>query len=263
MKYQAQKPAMITLLTDFGLQDAFVAEMKGVILARVPQARLVDITHDIPPFQIETAARMLGQAYRFFPPGTIHIAVVDPGVGGNRKPLLIKTGGFFFIGPDNGVFTSVVNREKHCGIYTIHTSDQRISPTFHGRDIFAPVAAAIAAGEKIENLGTKQGNILLLADMEAKCVAAGKWQGKIAAIDRFGNLSTNIREKALLNMTKPCLQIGKTRITNFIKTFCHGVRQKPGIIINSDGFLEISVYHGSAKKVLKTHIGKKVLLYNQ
>src|SRR6266498_693623 len=164
---------LITLLTDFGNSDYFVSAVKGVILTANPQTRIVDITHDIHPQDVEAAAFTLLAAYSSFPSGTIHVAVVDPGVGSSRRPLLIEAGCQFFVGPDNGIFSYVCEREPMARVFELTNKDyfrQPVSPTFHGRDIFAPVSAAIADGLKPEELGREIQNPVRLAPLLPKKV---------------------------------------------------------------------------------------------
>jgi S-adenosylmethionine hydrolase len=150
------RKAIITLLTDFGTADYFVAAMKGVILSACPDVTLVDISHEIPPHCVPTAAFALLACYRDFPAGTIHVAVVDPGVGSGRRPIAIEAGGYTFVGPDNGLFSHVLDRESHARVFHLTREDcfrSTPSTTFHGRDIFAPVAACLAGGIRNCRLG--------------------------------------------------------------------------------------------------------------
>jgi len=255
-----KRPPIITLLTDFGTQDSFVAEMKGVILSQVPHVQLIDITHEIPAFDIEKAAHILNQACWAFPEGTIHLAVVDPGVGSERKPIILQVQGHYFVGPDNGLFSLIAQRDKRIYIYEIIKINKKVSLTFHGRDIFAPVAAELARGHFLKRLGRPINSIVRLADISAKQLRGNKWEGKIASIDRFGNMATNIPGQILKKFKKPCMIVGKKKITSFPKTFCYGKPNQPGVIVNSEGYLEIMIPKKSAQKQLELKKGQKVVL---
>src|SRR6266446_7336489 len=187
--------SIITLLTDFGSQDYFVGAMKGAILSINRHALIIDITHEIPPQDIETAAFSLLATYKDFPAGTIHVAVVDPGVGSTRKPILIECGEQFFVGPDNGIFSWICEREGSGR--AIHLTNEAffrhpVSATFHGRDIFAPVAAALSNGVVLEEFGDPVKDYVRLESLAVKTVADGQVEARIIHIDRFGNCVTNL-----------------------------------------------------------------------
>src|SRR4030043_1300706 len=205
---------IITLLTDFGLKDPYVASMKGVILSINPQCTLVDITHQVSPHDIREGAFILAQTYSTFPKGTIHLAVVDPGVGSARKPILIVTKNYFFVGPDNGLFAFAVKRETLKQVVVLTNQKfflSEISSTFHGRDIFAPVATYLSLGVKPESFGPsiKSWHEISFPDPAMK---QGNLIGEIVHIDTFGNLVCNIDYKNLLKFSKGLLfviKIGK------------------------------------------------------
>jgi S-adenosyl-L-methionine hydrolase (adenosine-forming) len=188
---------MITLLTDFGTSDYFVAAVKGVILAIHPNIALLDITHDIPPQDIETAAFTLGACYREFPRGTIHLAVVDPGVGSARRAVVVEAGDHWFVGPDNGVFSFVYFHEPQRRVFHITREElfrRPLSPTFHGRDLFAPIAARLSVGMSPEEVGPEIHDFIRF-DLERPGVdGAGNYQGSVIHVDRFGNCVTNFTE---------------------------------------------------------------------
>ena len=196
--------ALITLLTDFGTADYFVAAVKGVILGANAAARIVDITHDIPPQDIDAAAFTLLAVYSSFPPGTVHLAVVDPGVGSARRPLLLKSSEQYFVGPDNGVFSYVREKHEKSGerAELFHLTNQKyfrhpVSATFHGRDVFAPVAAALSLGVQPAELGIETVDFVRLASLQPTAADDGNLTARIIHIDRFGNCITNLTQNDL------------------------------------------------------------------
>lgn len=199
---------IVTLLTDFGSADYFVAAVKGVILSGNPAAKIVDITHDIPPGDIEAAAFTLLAACSPFPPGTIHVVVVDPGVGSARRPILMRLGEQFFIGPDNGVFSYLCENWESVGASAelFHLTNAEyfrhpVSTTFHGRDVFAPVATALSNGVKPARLGTSISDLVRLAPLRPTIARDCRLQARIIHIDRFGNCVTNITRNDLTAKT--------------------------------------------------------------
>ena len=193
---KTRRVPVITLLTDFGTADYFVGAVKGAILSVNPAAVITDVTHEIPPQDIEAAAFTMLAAYPAFPPETIHVAVVDPGVGSTRRPIIVKAGRSLFVGPDNGLFTYIYDREPSHQTFHI-TAEKYFRPspstTFHGRDIFAPVAAALSKGVKPEAFGPVIADEVRLANsLTPKVLATGRVEARIIHIDRFGNCITNI-----------------------------------------------------------------------
>lgn len=257
----------ITLLTDFGTADYFVAAVKGVILDSNPQARLVDITHDIPPQDIEAAAFTLLAACQTFPAGTINIAVVDPGVGSSRRAILIQTRGQSFVGPDNGVFSYVCEGMDSEVFHLTKTKYFRepVSPTFNGRDVFAPVAAALSNGIKPNALGTKVSDYVRLTPLKLEASEKGEIKGRIIHIDRFGNCVTNITQNEL---TPKMIERGaKLRVNNkTVKSFRTYFAEETGSgekvfgIWGSAGFLEIAATNDSAAKILSVQRGDSVVV---
>jgi S-adenosylmethionine hydrolase len=258
-----RKWPIITLLTDFGLKDPYVASMKGVILAINPQCTQVDITHQVNSHDIKEGAFILGQAYSNFPKGTIHLSVIDPGVGGARKPILIVTKNYFFVGPDNGLFTIALRRErvKQAVILTNQKFFlSKISSTFHGRDIFAPVAAYLSMGVKPESFGRaiKSWHEISFPDPAMK---QGKLIGEIVHVDTFGNLVSNIDRKGLLQFSngRPfVINIAKRAMRGLKKGYWEGRKGEPMALIGSAGFLEISIREGNAQKILKVKRGNNI-----
>lgn len=260
---------LITLLTDFGLADYFVSAVKGVILTVNPNARIIDITHFIPPQDIEAGAFTLLAAYSAFPAGTIHLAVVDPGVGSSRRPIVIQTRDHFFVGPDNGIFSYVLD-SVDSSVEIFHLTNQQyfrqpVSSTFHGRDIFAPVAAALSKGVKPEQLGTRVTDPLRLAPLACTTSPTGKIDGRIIHIDQFRNCVTNITQN---DLTAKMIAAGaKLRIKGkTVKSFRNfyaeetGSRDKLFAIWGSAGFLEIAAANGAAAYLLNARRGDAVIV---
>ena len=264
--------SLITLLTDFGTADYFVAAVKGVILGANPAARIVDITHEIPPQDIEAAAFTLLAAYSSFPPGTVHLAVVDPGVGSARRPLLLKLSAQFFVGPDNGVFSYICEKHEKSGerAELFHLTNQKyfrhpVSATFHGRDVFAPVAAALSLGVQPAELGTETVDFVRLASLQPTATDDGKLTARIIHLDRFGNCVTNITQNDLTTqMTEAgvTLRINGKSVKAFRNYFAEesGSRDKLFAIWGSAGFLEIAATNASAAKLLKAKRGDAVIV---
>jgi len=262
------KPSLITLLTDFGTQDYFVGAMKGAILSINPAAQIIDITHDISPQDIHAGAFNFVSIYKDFPPGTIHLGVVDPGVGSNRYALLIECAQQYFIGPDNGLFSWICEREGKFVARQLTNEQffrQPVSATFHGRDVFAPVAAALSNGVNPEEFGPLIEDIVLLESLEPKTTAKGI-EARIIHIDRFGNCITNLRrehfgdEEVSAGMS---LSVNEERVTSFRKFFsqttAHG-GDELFMIVGSAGFLEIAARNASAASILKARRGQPIIL---
>jgi len=254
--------AVITLLTDFGTTDYFVGAVKGAILSVNPQAVIVDLTHEIPPQDITAGAFTLLAAYKTFPAGTIHVAVVDPGVGSTRRPVIVSANEQFFVGPDNGLFTYIYDREP--GFQVFHVTSEKYfrpdpSSTFHGRDIFAPVAAALSNGVKPGKFGPKITDAVRLPiPLEPEKLKNGNVRARIIHIDRFGNCVTNLTR----DLVKPnaTLLINRKTIREFREFYGEDSGTSPFAIWGSAGFLEISVNGASAAKVLRAKRGDAVLL---
>lgn len=255
---------VITLTSDFGLQDHYVSAMKAVILGISPQARLIDISHDIPPQDIMAGAWVTRNSAFLFPPNTVHLVVVDPGVGTDRRAIVLKVGDQYFVGPDNGIF-SLLYAEFECKAFHLNNSKywrETQSRTFHGRDIFAPVAAHLSNGVEPEKLGE-----------EIKDLVQYHWavpigdkdglQGWIVHIDRFGNLVSNISEKLLeekVGRRKVKVYIGNTIIDHMVNTFGDVEEGDPAAFIGSSGMLEIGVNKGNAAKLFGVYKGAQISL---
>jgi S-adenosylmethionine hydrolase len=257
-----RKP-VITLLTDFGTKDHYVASMKGVILNINPQCLLVDITHQVNPHDIEEGAFILASAYSYFPKGTIHLSVVDPGVGGIRKSILLVTQNYSFVGPDNGLFTLVAQREKVKQVVALTKKKyffSKVSSTFHGRDIFAPVAAHLSLGIKPNAFGYEINSLKELW-FQKPVIKEGKLLGEILHIDAFGNLVSNIDEGKLFRFIQSCpfaIRAGRKTIRGLKKGYWEAKKGELIALLGSGGFLEISIREGNAQKVLKVKRGDAI-----
>jgi S-adenosyl-L-methionine hydrolase (adenosine-forming) len=254
----------ISILTDFGMKDGYVGVMKGVILGITPDVQIADISHTIPPQNIFEGALALQRSTPYFPAGTVHIAVVDPGVGTQRRPLAARLGDFFFVAPDNGLLTLVLQDcEKQGKIVEIVHLDQpqywlkNISNVFHGRDIFAPIAGHIVNGVPLNQLGTRINDPTRIY-LPAPRPSQNGWLGEIISIDHFGNLLTNIEAKHLQNHSRICVNIAGTKINQLVRTFGDG---HPGDLIALMGTqhdLTIAQVNGSAAQALNVKIGDAV-----
>ncbi len=293
-------PPILTLTTDFGQTDGYVGTMKGVILSRAPQAQLVDLSHEISPGDIATGAFVLYQSSRYFPQGAVHLAVVDPGVGTTRRPLALQTEQGFFVGPDNGLFTYVLCEAAARAVGWLGTPESvpailhpdfslqeilaSVSPdhlpkayhlnnpacwlagpsaTFHGRDIFAPVAAHLASGMAPADLGTPlaPGALSLLPPL-APTRAPEAIQGRVIICDRFGNIITNIAAglvEAVGAMNSVQIRMGAHVFSGVQRTYGAVASGDPLALINSAGLLEVAVRDGNAAQALGVRVGEQVI----
>lgn len=251
--------AIITLTTDFGVDDPYVAVMKGVILSINPDANIVDICHTVKPQDIAQAAFILSTTYRYYPKGAIHIAVVDPGVGTKRQTVLLITHHGFFIGPDNGVLSYVVE-ESLPNVESIALTNNRywlspLSSTFHGRDVFAPVAAHLSKGVSPGDFGDAIPSIATIFIPRPKVGEDGVLKGRVIHIDRFGNLITDIRDPDLPD-GRLFVEVGGHIIDDLSPSYEEG--EDLLAVMGSESRLEISVKNGSAAKFLKSKVGDEV-----
>lgn len=240
---------ILTLTTDFGLADHYVGTMKGVILEICPRAQIVDISHQVTPFAIAEGAYLIAQAYAWFPKKTVHVAVVDPGVGSERRAILVEAFGQYFVGPDNGLFSMVTAREKNRARVITNARYLRlpVSRTFQGRDVFAPVGAHLAAGVPAARMG-KIFTGAVLADLE---------RPQVLHVDHFGNIVTNLPANDL-QVKRISLHIGDTKISAVAS---HYAEMEPGrlfLIEGSSGFIEISMNRGSAAERIGCRSGATV-----
>lgn len=239
---------IITLLTDFGWGDGYIGAMKGVILEINPQCLIIDVAHEISPHDVMRAAMVLGHTYHYFPQTTIHVAVVDPGVGGQRKPIVLETEHYLFVGPDNGVFDLVLKREK--GIRAYKLAEKRfflpqVSHTFHGRDIFAPAAAHLSLGTSPGEMGpTVNHDDLVALNIPIPSMETETLQGEVIYIDHFGNLITNISQEVLREFAVDdmvAIEIGGEMIKGLRSSYTEGGEGEIIALWGSGGFLEISL----------------------
>ncbi len=267
MKTTRKSRPIVTILTDFGLADYFVGAMKGVILTRNPKANLVDITHEIPPQDVATGAFTLLSTYRYFPPGTIHLAVVDPGVGSTRRPIVVQAANQYFVGPDNGLFSLVIDRVSEAVITHSTNPDYFLpegSSTFHGRDIFAPVAAALTLGVEPHQLGPTILDPVRLQPEKIQRAEDGSLIGCVIHVDHFGNCVTNLPWSEL----KPLLadrpfrcRVRNLEINRLVTYYSEAADpREPFLIAGSAGFLEISLNRASASRELSIGLGEPVIL---
>lgn len=260
---------IVTLLTDFGLQDAYVGVMKGVIWGIAPDVQIADLTHDIPPQDVLQGALALARAVPYFPAGTIHVAVVDPGVGTSRRPLAARLGDHFFVSPDNGLCSLVLTEVEAHGepVHFIHLNQPQywlpqVSSSFHARDIFAPVAAHLANGVPLEALGSFIDDPVRLELPQPMRMESG-WHAQVIHIDRFGNLATNLRREHLPARVVPVIRLKGREIRGLVEAY--GARP-PGELVgmfDSSGFLAVAVVNGDAARLLRVQVGDavEVLLY--
>jgi S-adenosylmethionine hydrolase len=255
---------ILTLTTDFGLQDHYVGAMKGVILGICPQAQIVDVSHLVNPFEISEAAYVIAQAYPCFPRKTVHVVVVDPGVGTARRPILVEAAGQYFVGPDNGVLSMVYSREKHKVRLIANDRYFRkpVSSTFHGRDIFSPVAAHLAAGVPPSRMGKLIEDHLRPAFEKPHRAGKRTWIGRILKIDHFGNIITNIHSSEFpdLEQRNFSLTIGPQSVGVLARNYAECGPGELFAIVGSSGYLEVSVGQGSAAKQIGCETGAPVEL---
>lgn len=254
---------LITLTTDFGLKDPYQGAMKGAILSVNPEARVIDITHLVSPGDIVEGAFVLLESYGFFPDGTVHVAVVDPGVGGMRRPMLVETERFLFVGPDNGLFSLVLRNEKVKRV--VQLTEERyfrkeVSNTFHGRDIFGPVAAHLSLGVSPSAFGPEITDILEIS-LPKPSLEMGVITGEVIYIDSFGNIITNInRGDALSFGGDAAVELNNKGIEGLKRTYSEVTGGSALALISSSGFLEIAVNGGDAARLFNAQVGDKVLL---
>lgn len=261
----ARRP-IITLTTDFGLNDHFVGTMKGVILDIVPDAEIVDICHAVQPFDVLDGALTIAQAYSYFPAGTAHMVVVDPGVGTARRPIIVSSEKYHFVAPDNGVLSLIYAREERLHVRHVtaeHYFLQPLSNTFHGRDIFSPVAAYLAKGVDTEKFGEEITDFVRFNAPTPKPVDGHTIRGVVLKIDRFGNLVTNVTPETLpilFGENPPAFKIaiGKREITQIKTTYAEGAPGEVFAILGSMGYLEISANRAPAAQLLGVGKGTDV-----
>jgi S-adenosylmethionine hydrolase len=258
---------IVTLTTDYGTNDHLVGTLKGVLLKINPELTIVDITHHVSPYDLLDGALTIGAAYSYFPPRTIHIVVVDPGVGTTRRPLLVTAQNQYFVAPDNGVLSLVYEREQDNLVVRHATAEhyflQPISKTFHGRDIFAPVAAWLSKGWQTAAMGEEIQDFQRFTLPRPKPVDGGS-QGVVLRIDAFGNVMTNFRAEDLSESAKNGgglnLKVGTHTISRLVDTFASGAADGPIAYVGSSGYLEIGINKANAARKLAIARGAAVIL---
>ncbi len=266
-KSLAPRP-IVTLTTDFGLNDHFVGTIKGVILDIVPAVEIVDICHSVQAFDVLDGALTIAQAYTYFPTGTVHLVVVDPGVGTARRPIIVTSERHHFVAPDNGVLSLVYGREERLHVRHVtadHYYLQPVSNTFHGRDIFAPIGAYLAKGVDAEKFGEEITDFVRFNAHKPKPVDGNTIRAVILKVDRFGNLVTNVTPQDVPALFQPQpppfkILIGKREITELHTNYAQGVPGSIFGILGSMGYLEIAANRGSAAQLLGTGKGTEVSL---
>ena len=263
----ANRP-LITLTTDFGLNDHFVGTIKGVILDIVPDAEIVDICHAVQAFDVLDGALAIAQSYSYFPNGTVHLVVVDPGVGTERRPILLSTGRHYFVAPDNGVLSLIYSHAERVQVRHIvsdHYYRQPLSSTFHARDIFAPVVAYLAKGVEPEKFGEEITDFVRFNAPKPKPVDGQTLRGVVLRVDRFGNIVTNFMPEdipALFQAPPPAfkIRIGKREITEIHTNYAEGAPNEVFGILGSMGYLEISANRAAAAQIIGAGKGSEVIV---
>lgn len=256
---------VVTFTTDFGLDDPFVGIMHGVVLNIHPETTIVDVSHAVASYDVFDGALAIAQAYRFFPPRTVHVVVVDPGVGSRRRPIIVETGDYIFVAPDNGVLSMVEAREEKFEVR--HVTAERyflkpVSQTFHGRDVFAPVAGWLSKGILPEEFGPEIFDYVRLPLRQVEMVGDNSLRGEVTRVDKFGNLITSIGESdaPALFQSEPAVSIliaGQT-IKRVCKSYAEGEGDEVFAIIGSSGYLEIAATQASAAEKLGAGVGTPV-----
>ena len=257
---------MITFTTDFGVTEHYVGVMKGVIYSIHPGAQVADITNGVQSFDLLDGALAISQAYGYFPKNTIHLVVVDPGVGGTRRPIVATVGDYLFVAPDNGVLSLVYEREERVSVRHItaeHYFHHPVSNTFHGRDIFAPVAAHLSKGVEAAKLGEEIADFVRFLMPKPKAAGAGSWKAVVLKTDKFGNLMTSITPHdipELFVLPTPAFKIivGKMEVTQLYSSYVHGAPSEVFAVLGSAGFLEISANRSSAARLAGADKGSEV-----
>ena len=267
----ARKPRpLVALLTDFGTRDHYAGAVRGAVLASCPEATVVDITHELPRHDVAAGAYSLAAAYGAFPPGAVFLAVVDPGVGSARRAIALEAGGYRFVGPDNGIFTHVL--AEHPGARVREIKNPRLhrpdaSNTFHARDVFAPVAAHLARGEAMSELGPPVRDPVVLAQASVRQVGKSEWEAAVVDVDGFGNLTTNLSGAELTRILKAqggdptrLVVVVEGMVLPLVRTYADVAEGEPCALMGSSGRLEIAVHRDSAARLLGAPKGAPVRL---
>lgn len=259
-----KRSGFITLLTDFGSRDHFAGVLKGVIACIAPKAKTVDISHEVPPYALRAARFLLAQSWPWFPKGTVHLVVVDPGVGTERRAIVVEAGGHLFVGPDNGVLSEPL-RMKGARARLLSNAKWRmknLSQTFHGRDVFAPAAAHLARGAPAAQAGPLVHDAMTVTTDAPLRTGKRYWQGEVVYVDRFGNLITNLPAADFpeLRTRDFALRAGYAALTDLAPNYAAAAPGEPVLLVGSSGCLEVAVNQGDAAKLLGLGIGSPVEL---
>lgn len=261
------EPRIVTFTTDFGLQDPFVGIMHGVVLNVHPETRIVDICHAVPSFNVFDGAWTIAQSYRFFPPRSVHVVIVDPGVGGQRRPILVETDDYIFIAPDNGVLSLVEKREPSFAVRHITAERyflQPVSQTFHGRDIFSPVAGWLSKGVAPSDFGPEITDYVRLPLPPVKQVESHRLCGAVLKVDKFGNLITNLTPEnapAVFDANaKVRMMVGQAEVSGIRASYAEGQPGELFGVLNSMGYLEIACNRSAAAHMAKAGRGAEVVV---
>ena len=262
----APQQRMVTFTTDFGATDHFVGTMKGVIYSINPDAKIVDICNQVQSYDVLDGSLTIAQAYRYFPSNTIHLVIVDPGVGSSRRPLLVVAEKHIFLAPDNGVLSLVFEREERISVRHITASHyflQPVSNTFHGRDVFAAVAGWLSKGVEVAKFGDEITDYTRFAAPKPHPVNDKLLKGVVLKVDKFGNLVTNITPRDLPQLFAPepppfKVLIAKSEITKMTHSYSEGTPGEVFVVLNSMGFLEIACHRGSASHIVGAGKGSDV-----
>jgi S-adenosyl-L-methionine hydrolase (adenosine-forming) len=257
---------LVTLTTDFGVNDYFVGTMKGVILGINPAAQIIDICNSIQSFDVLDGALTIAQAYSYFPPDTIHVVIVDPGVGSERRPLLITTEKHIFIAPDNGVMSLVYERAERLSVRHITASHyflQPVSQTFHGRDVFAACAGWLSKGVEVAKFGDEVTDFVRFSAPKPKPMSEKTFKGVVLKSDKFGNLITNFTAKEVPQLFAPeppafRIQVGKAEVTTIRSAYAQAAPGEVFGILGSMGYLEISANRAAANRLVGADKGSEV-----
>jgi S-adenosylmethionine hydrolase len=255
---------LITLTTDFGLHDGFTGVLKGVIWGICPQAQIADISHTISPQHVLEGALVLQRAAPYFPPGTIHVAVVDPGVGTKRRAIAARLGIHFFVGPDNGLCTPLLETAEQAGgsVEFVHLTNPKywmneVSSTFHGRDIFAPVSAHLANAVRLADLGPAIQDPVRLSLLKPEKTSTG-WRAHITAVDVFGNLATDLPAREVLRAGKVVFRLTGREVHGLVESYGHRPSGELIALVDSENYIEIAQVNGSAARMLGAAVGDPV-----
>ncbi len=261
---------IVALLTDFGSQDHYAGAVKGAVLSACREATVVDIAHDLPPHDVETGAYALLAAHRAFPAGTVFLAVVDPGVGSQRRGIALEAGGYFFVGPDNGLFTHVLAEHKGARVHALTNAGlfrHEVSPVFHGRDVFAPVAGQLAGGLALETVGPAVDDPVLLPAASIRRLHEREWEATVIHVDRFGNLTTSMTRCDLEGIlatvdadpTQVVLMVEGV-VLPLVRTYADLPEGEGCGLLGSSGRLEVAINLGNAARRLGAQRGTAVRL---